>query len=781
MSLLAIAGLPLLITGAALVGLPVFLHLIMRQEPRRLPFPAFRFLKQKRQINQRKIRLRHLLLLLLRMALIALICLSLWQPTVLSDGLSLGGKGRPVAAVVVLDTSPSMGYVLAADRTGLTDARQRGLKLLGEPAEGPWTCLDEARARILELLDDLPPGSKVAILDTADRAEPAWLAGLPEARQRVKDIKRPRGNSQPVTRALEGAYALLARADAELEPGQDQLPRLLAVFSDRTVPSWDVGRVAELTSFRDRVPPPSVFHVYVDVGVDRPVNTAITTVEMKPQIIPANQPVVITVVIEQTGGSTDNLLRWAIDGEEVGNGVPVNPGPDRPITRQLVRTGLKPGLHQARIFLNTPDSLPFDNERFVTFRVRKPRHVLALVDLPAASFATGGLGVPGAADAMAGEWKRVLEAVGRYACDVRPVTDWEKVDWNRYEQVTLLDVTAPPPGLWDQLEKYLAGGGHLIVTPPRGEPGKPLTGYDTEKARAILPKPYAEWAVPTPWVTWTWNALSTQRPLLSVFRQYKEQQPEFFDPPTPRTYGFWKVEQPAGPERVVVAYNDAPEDPTQRSPAILEWSAAGRGRVIQFTVPMGLTSGEIRGRGRVHNYATSWFYMVLANEAVRTLVGDTEDQVFNFATGQTVSVKWPAGEAKAGAGYFLSGPDVSAGDAVVRREAGQAYFRLGPEKTGAAGFFTLTAEDGKWADGFSLNVPAEESNLERVPPESIHELFGADAVFPADKKLPLADILGGKFTQPIELFPFLMILLLLILAVENWMGNKFYRKRRAGG
>ena len=66
MSLLAIiTGLPILLTGAALVGLPVLLHLIMRQEPKRLPFPAFRFLKQQRQINQRKIRLRHLLLLLL--------------------------------------------------------------------------------------------------------------------------------------------------------------------------------------------------------------------------------------------------------------------------------------------------------------------------------------------------------------------------------------------------------------------------------------------------------------------------------------------------------------------------------------------------------------------------------------------------------------------------------------------------------------------------------------------------------------------------------------------
>jgi hypothetical protein len=181
-------GLPILLTGAALVGLPILLHLIMRQEPKRLPFPAFRFLKLQRRVNQRKIRLRHLLLLLLRMALIALICLSLFQPTILSQGFSLRGD-RPVAAVIVLDTSPSMGYQLALDRSGLTEGRQRGLKLLDEKAEGPWTCLDEARGRALEILEDLPSGSKVAIIDTAGRGEPLWSSDLNAARQQVRDIK----------------------------------------------------------------------------------------------------------------------------------------------------------------------------------------------------------------------------------------------------------------------------------------------------------------------------------------------------------------------------------------------------------------------------------------------------------------------------------------------------------------------------------------------------------------------------------------------------------------
>jgi hypothetical protein len=182
-----------------------------------------------------------------------------------------------------------------------------------------------------------------------------------------------------------------------------------------------------------------------------------------------------------------------------------------------------------------------------------------------------------------------------------------------------------------------------------------------------------------------------------------------------------------------------------------------------------------------HNYASTWFFMALVNEAVRVLVGDTEDQAFNFAAGQNVILKWPPGDVKPGAGYFLSGPDVSATDAVVRREEGQPFFRWGPEKTTSAGNFTLQSEDGKWLDGFGVNVPVEESNLERLAPEAVTELFGADTLFPADKKLTLTGILSGKFSQPIELFPFLMILLLVVLAVENWMGNRFYRRKQGAG
>ena len=93
----------ILIAGAALVGLPILLHLIMKQEPKRLTFPAFRFLTQKLKTNQRKLRLRHFILLAMRMLLIALFCLALYQPTLLSERLNLSGE-QPVATVIVIDT-----------------------------------------------------------------------------------------------------------------------------------------------------------------------------------------------------------------------------------------------------------------------------------------------------------------------------------------------------------------------------------------------------------------------------------------------------------------------------------------------------------------------------------------------------------------------------------------------------------------------------------------------------------------------------------------------------
>src|SRR5262245_59360287 len=149
---------PVLVGGAVLIGVPILLHLIMRQKPKHLLFPAFRFLLQRHRTNQRKLQLRHLLLLALRVLLIAGLCLALARPKIFSSRLNLSGE-RPIAAVLLFDTSFSMGYV-----------------------SGGKDRLETAKARAQELLNELPDGSRVAVLDSADPGG-EWLPTLSLARE----------------------------------------------------------------------------------------------------------------------------------------------------------------------------------------------------------------------------------------------------------------------------------------------------------------------------------------------------------------------------------------------------------------------------------------------------------------------------------------------------------------------------------------------------------------------------------------------------------------------
>ena len=54
--------------GALAIAVPIVLHLMMRQQPKHLEFPALRFIKQREHANRRQVRLRHWLLLALRCA-----------------------------------------------------------------------------------------------------------------------------------------------------------------------------------------------------------------------------------------------------------------------------------------------------------------------------------------------------------------------------------------------------------------------------------------------------------------------------------------------------------------------------------------------------------------------------------------------------------------------------------------------------------------------------------------------------------------------------------------
>jgi hypothetical protein len=267
--------------------------------------------------------------------------------------------------------------------------------------------------------------------------------------------------------------------------------------------------------------------------------------------------------------------------------------------------------------------------------------------------------------------------------------------------------------------------------------------------------------------------LPYQHPFLTPFREWRQNPNIDFVKFPPVAWRYWEV-KPNGKQEVLVPYADAPQAENRR-PAILERRVGPRGRVVAFTTAWDYGT-DAAGRPW-NNYLGSArsFSLVVPIQMLRYLTGDTEDANYNFLNGQNVLVKWPADSGPAKTTY-LSGPDVIGTDAILKREEGQAYLRLGPERMQTPGNFRVDPEDKKWAEGFSLNAPAEESNLERVAVDQIEPLLGKDSVAPASRDLQIRDVLAGKFTQPIELFPFLMILLLLFLALENLLANKFYRQ-----
>ena len=70
-----------LVAGVALAAIPVIIHMVMRQRPKHVIFPALRLLKARQKQTTRRLRIRQWALLASRMGVICLMALCLARPT----------------------------------------------------------------------------------------------------------------------------------------------------------------------------------------------------------------------------------------------------------------------------------------------------------------------------------------------------------------------------------------------------------------------------------------------------------------------------------------------------------------------------------------------------------------------------------------------------------------------------------------------------------------------------------------------------------------------------
>jgi hypothetical protein len=834
---------PALLAGLVLTGVPLLLHLIMRRKPRRQPFPAFRYLVKRHRTNQRRLRLRHLLLLVLRIGLILLICLALARPRALNERLQLSSD-RALAAVFLFDTSYSMEYAVAN--------RSR---------------LDEAKRRALELLDRLPEGSRVAILDSAENVESGrgeWVLNLIQARERISQLRLKPAN-QPVTTRLQSAYRLFAELASSPSPEQS-LPRFLCVFSDRTLASWDAGKLSELHEARDAIPPSlerlqqfrdevasllsllgdwpaaadpvdakslsehleklrdylgtlrveeypdrptadaiakvcvsvrgalarlrkidekaepavreyrdravkalqealvslrGVHEVFVDVAAERPDDLAVLGLEL-PRLVYQNQPkqvfnagetIRLQAVVQATGRDFSTMLSIYLDQDRIPlqPAVELKAGEKRPIPVEI-NAELKPGPHQVEVRLATPDAMPFNNTRAVTFLIREPRKVLIVTDDP---------------DSV-GRWRLALELArkGPYQCEVVKADDAKlRADYlGQFSAVYLMSVESPSSKLWGALDGYVQKGGGLGIVP--GAEVNDNAYNKNPTAQKLLPGEIKGIVEDKAGATWDLSGEAVvQHPMLARFREWRNDKSiNFIRFPRRATY-LYEVAPTPNQGEVLVKY--APKG----YPALLERTGGDKGqrggKVLLFTTRLDLHAEPFWND---YQESITSFYLVLATLSTKYLAGDEEAIPLNFTSGQTVP-SLPLSFIRRLPTYQLSGPNLTES---VTLNDDQSEARFAQAVT--PGNYAVEDTDGSPVAKFSVTMPPEESSLEQVPAEQIEQLFGPQSVVPITYSTDLLVAISGHWRQPVELFPALMVALLLLLALENLLANKFYRR-----
>jgi hypothetical protein len=138
---------PWLLAGLLAAGVPLLLHLVQRREPADHRLPGVRYLLDATREHQRRLRIRHWLLLLLRTLLIVALVLAAAGPTVRRSGVT---GHAPSALVLVVDNSLSSAAIVGGTpahraagpcrrrRTRPRDAGRRTLAHRGRRRRAPW-------------------------------------------------------------------------------------------------------------------------------------------------------------------------------------------------------------------------------------------------------------------------------------------------------------------------------------------------------------------------------------------------------------------------------------------------------------------------------------------------------------------------------------------------------------------------------------------------------------------------------------------------------------------
>ena len=171
---------PTLAAGALLAGVPLMIHLLNRQRHKPLDWAAMRFVEAAFRRTRRRSQLENLILLLLRMAAVALLGLAVARPFLGEESLLAPLTESRRDVVMILDGSASTGYresISSVFDRILERSRERIEALDGASGDRVTLIVGSSAARTLS---DRTPEAALAALGTVTKpsSEPMDLAAV---------------------------------------------------------------------------------------------------------------------------------------------------------------------------------------------------------------------------------------------------------------------------------------------------------------------------------------------------------------------------------------------------------------------------------------------------------------------------------------------------------------------------------------------------------------------------------------------------------------------------
>ncbi|RMF73890.1 MAG: VWA domain-containing protein, partial [Planctomycetota bacterium] len=218
---------PTILAGLAAVAIPVLVHFLLRPRARRIRFPAVAHVRAAVAAGRRAQRLRNLVVMLLRCALVALAVFLLAGPRWSAEKGSADDGAQSTDAVIIVDDSWSTRYSPSVGR--------------------PWR--DEILAAAIRELRRLEerPETRAGLLFSGQPAEAVELTTkFSSLRARLEGYESST-NARSLRTALDIAGTALARSNA--------MRREVVIVTDGAAHAWrdaDGGSLRDLTKLHVR-------------------------------------------------------------------------------------------------------------------------------------------------------------------------------------------------------------------------------------------------------------------------------------------------------------------------------------------------------------------------------------------------------------------------------------------------------------------------------------------------------------------------------------------------